>query len=244
MQLFISNLYNIENNNIYINDEDIIHQLTKVLRIQVWEYIYLQNKDSNIQNIVRYKLKIAAIQNTNKKWSQIITNIKQIENTPELIQNKSKISVAIPFLNKREKYDRVVQKLSEIWIEEIIFRRAERSIIHELSQNKIERYSKISQEATEQSRWRKTPDIYIVKNIYDHTKNYNNIYIADYNWQKWKDIKIIDNKNIYIIWPEWWLTQNEIDKFVEMWAKKMLLWDNILRSETAAIIWAWLLHNS
>lgn len=224
MQLFITENYKSENNQIYIYDKEIFHQLAKVLRAKIWENIYIQD------SLTRYKLSILDI---NNKESQIITNIISSEKNQNIVKNTT---IAVPFMNKREKYERVVQKLWEIWVDKIIFRKAERSVIHELSQNKIDRFLKIAKEATEQSWWWKIPDISITKNIFDEISKFDNIYIADYDGEKPSNFS--NHKNIYIVWPEWWLTKNEIEKFEKSWAKKTLLWNSILRTETAAIIWA------
>jgi 16S rRNA U1498 N3-methylase RsmE len=61
--------------------------------------------------------------------------------------------MAIAMPNKRSKAELITQKLSELWINNIYFRPAERSIIKQTKDKKIERLIKISQEATEQSRW-------------------------------------------------------------------------------------------
>lgn len=61
--------------------------------------------------------------------------------------------------NKREKAELIVQKLSEIGINEILFRPAERSVIKQRNEKKAERLRKIAKEAVEQSRGRQLPKI-------------------------------------------------------------------------------------
>lgn len=233
MQLFITDHFEIKNNEIYIYDEEIIHQLSKVLRSKAWETIYIQKNniyksDNQNHELIRYELEISAISK-----SQIIANIKN--QTINQNTNSNRISIAIPYMNKREKYDRVVQKLWEIWIDEIIFWRAERSIIHELSDNKIQRYNKIAKEAVEQSWWSMQPNIQNIKNIYNC--KYDNIYIADYDWVNINKLSKLEWSILFIVWPEWWLTQNEIQKFTEIKAWKIVLWNTVLRTETAAVVW-------
>lgn len=241
MQLFITDNFEIKTNQIYIYDEEIIHQLTKVLRAKIWDHIYIQKNNISwtqkfTESITRYNLQIYEIQK-----SQIITNMYKSEikwkvNEVDNNQNKS-ISIAVPFMNKREKYDRVVQKLWEIWIDEIIFWRSERSIIHDLSQNKIQRYQKILKEAAEQSRWISQANIYIVNNIHKHLQKYSHIYIADYDWVKISSLENLKWNILLIIWPEGWLTWWEITKFENANCNKVILWRSVLRTETAAIIW-------
>jgi 16S rRNA (uracil1498-N3)-methyltransferase len=54
--------------------------------------------------------------------------------------------------NKWDKAEIIVQKLTEIGINHIVFWPSERSVIKETNKNKIERLEKISKEALEQSR--------------------------------------------------------------------------------------------
>ena len=65
--------------------------------------------------------------------------------------------VAMP--NKREKVELIIQKLSEIGVDEIFFRPAERSVITQRNEKKVDRLQKIAKEAVEQSRGRKIPNI-------------------------------------------------------------------------------------
>jgi RsmE family RNA methyltransferase len=58
--------------------------------------------------------------------------------------------IAMP--NKWEKAELIVQKLTEIGVENIYFWVAEHSIIRQRNNKKTERLNKISQEAVEQSR--------------------------------------------------------------------------------------------
>jgi len=54
--------------------------------------------------------------------------------------------------NKREKAELIVQKLSEIGVDEIAFWPAERSVIKQRNEKKADRLHKIAKEAVEQSR--------------------------------------------------------------------------------------------
>ena len=58
--------------------------------------------------------------------------------------------IAMP--NKREKSELIVQKLTEIGIQNIYFWPSERSVIRQWNEKKAERLDKISHEALEQSR--------------------------------------------------------------------------------------------
>ena len=58
--------------------------------------------------------------------------------------------IAMP--NKREKAELIVQKLTEIGVQNIYFWSSERSVIRQWNEKKSERLDKISHEALEQSR--------------------------------------------------------------------------------------------
>ncbi|MEI8091871.1 MAG: RsmE family RNA methyltransferase [bacterium] len=75
------------------------------------------------------------------------------------------ISMIVAMPNKREKAELIVQKLTEIGVNEIIFRPSERSIIRERNANKATRLEKIMKEALEQSRGWKLPKISFVEKI-------------------------------------------------------------------------------
>ncbi|MDR3168941.1 MAG: RsmE family RNA methyltransferase [Candidatus Peribacteria bacterium] len=69
------------------------------------------------------------------------------------IEGLLNICMLIAMPNKREKAELIVQKLSEIGIDQLLFRPAERSILkRESFQKKEERLIKIAKEAVEQSR--------------------------------------------------------------------------------------------
>ncbi|MBQ7074589.1 RsmE family RNA methyltransferase [bacterium] len=81
--------------------------------------------------------------------SEIYTKILERKKN---LNEKVMIGMLIAFPNKQEKLELIVQKLTEIGISHIYFRKAENSQIKELNENKIKRMRKIMKEALEQSR--------------------------------------------------------------------------------------------
>lgn len=249
MQLFITDFK--ENwENIIIENAEILEQTRKVLRMKIWDKFFVQreNKRIEIEIVDRDKKTI--------KWKTL--NIKQEQSNTKKQQN----SIAIAMPNKRAKAELIVQKLSEIWINNIYFRPSERSILKERNNKKFERLEKISKEAVEQSRWRELPKIEFTKDIskiiqnkkvliFDKTSAVSSLSeTKDINFMPFKtnnqpplSKEIKDDKNtLWIIGPEWWLTKNDYQKFWDNY-KTISLWDNILRMETASIIWAWFQKN-
>ena len=66
--------------------------------------------------------------------------------------DEKNISMLIAMPNKREKAELIVQKLTEIGVQNIYFWVSEHSIIRQRNEKKTERLDKISREAVEQSR--------------------------------------------------------------------------------------------
>ncbi len=233
--LFIVNDIKFWNKNeIEVFDEDIIKQIRTVLRAKEWDIVFFQFTEK--LKIFRIETKIINI----KKYItwQILTKISKPISS--IRDNKS---ILISMLNKRSKIEITIQKLSEIWIQNIYIRVSEKSIIKQYNENKFNRLKKISKEATEQSFNRITPQIYFVKN--DEIKNILNKYeekiVFDITKeQTWNTIKF--KNTIWIIWPEWWLQKSDYNLF---WKNiiKYPLWDSILRAETAWIIWWWIIKN-
>ena len=185
--------------------------------------------------IGRYKLKISDRDNKNIFWNII----DSIEYSQPIDENW----IAIAMSNKRDKMETIVQKLSEIGIKHIYFWPSERSVIRERNEKKLERIDKIAKEAIEQSRWRFLPEIKFEKDISKIIK--------------WKKIIIFDKSEntveqqqkqtkkqpiFWIIWPEWWLTENDYKIFWDN-IKTVSLWDTVLRTETASIIAARTIKN-
>lgn len=226
MQLFITD-FEKKWESIKISDTEILSQIRKVLRMKIWDTFFVQNEST------RYKLEISDRDDKNIFWKIVesIEHPKQIDET----------WIAIAMSNKRDKMETIVQKLSEIWIKNIFFRPSERSIIRERNEKRLERLNKIAKEAIEQSRWRYLPEIKFEKDI-SKTIKWKDIIVFDkseYN----NNEKIKKNNDIlWIIWPEWGLTENDYKKFWEK-IKTVSLWDTVLRTETASIIAARYLRN-
>lgn len=226
MQLFITD-FEKKWEIIKITNTEIISQIRKVLRMKAWDIFFVQKENK------RYKLQISDRDDKNIFWNII--------GTTEYSEPIDNICIAVAMSNKREKMETIVQKLSEIWIKHIYFRSSERSIIRERNDKKLERLYKIAKEAVEQSRWRFLPEIHFEKDISKIIK-WKNVVVFDKSECNNSE-KIKKDKNIlWIIWPEWGLTENDYKKFWEK-IKTVSLWDTVLRTETASIIAARYLKN-
>ena len=225
MQLFITD-FEKKWESIKISDIEILSQIRKVLRMKIWDTFFVQNGNT------RYKLEISDWDDKNIFWKilESIEHPKQID----------EIWITIAMSNKRDKMETIVQKLSEIWIKNIFFRPSERSIIRERNEKKLDRLNKIAKEAIEQSRWRQLPKITFEKDI-SKIIEWKEVIVFDKSESNFKNIWTIKNA-LWIIWPEWGLTENDYKKFWEK-IKTVSLGDTVLRTETASIIAARYLKN-
>ncbi len=165
----------------------------------------------------------------------------------EKVSNDSFLKVFVAYPHKIWSIELIVQKLTELWIWEIIFFAADYSQIKSIPDNKQKRLALISLEATEQS-WRNK-----LVNIVHHTKSMTDILKQnegitmifgsphDENFS----LSEITNKSMvwFWVWPEWGWSEKEIHFFQ---TEKYHLWkfnQNILRLETAAIVGSGILVN-
>lgn len=204
---------------------EIIRQLRKVLRANAGYLFCIQNGD-----------KRRGVELVNWTDKEINAKILKEQSKPQL-SSPTAMLIALP--NKQDKLELIVQKLTEIWIQRIILRPAERSVVKSFSTNKHERLQKIMQEALEQSRGWEMPKIEFVEDLKEITKQYQ-IFVFDLkeNQQKWE--KLVNKPLIWVIGPEWWLTEKDYAQFGNEW-RGMRLGEQVLRMETAAIVWWWLI---
>ena len=231
MQLFICEQLKTEKEKLFIqNNKELLDQLRKVLRAKPWYEFFVQ--DWNWE--VRYHV---SLQSRNDKDIEALILAKE-----EWKKTLKKSWMLISFPNKQEKLELILQKLTEIWISDIFLRSSERSLLKELNDKKIQRITKIMKEAVEQSWWWKIPNLKILSSL-DEINNDWTMVVFDLprnkensNWEEW------NKPYLWVIWPEGGLTDKDYEKF----PKNIIvhsLWENVLRMETAAIIWAWWLKN-
>ena len=212
---------------------ELISQLRKVLRIQKWDKICIQYSDNKWTT--RYELSINDW--TDKEFSG------EIVSTQTFSFHEKNISMLIAMPNKREKAELIVQKLTEIWVQNICFWVSEHSIIRQRNEKKTERLKKISHEAVEQSRWIQLPKInFLNEKEFVNFVNWKDVIIANMNWLPFSQLtKNLSNNICGVIWPEWGFSGKDLSLFKN--ANIVDLWTNVLRMETASIVLARLLKN-
>jgi len=227
MQLFITDEFQIKNNEIIVSEKRIIDQLRKVLRAKAWYVFYLQNKTEQNNIITRYKLEISEIKD------KIIANI--IEKEEKNLNNFVKKWIITAILNKFDKMELIVQKLTEIWIYYIYFVPTTRSIFKDIKEKKLERFFKIALEAAEQSWSWFFPEIKVLKSLDELP---DKTAILDFDWKHYKQTELWKIDYI-LVGPEWGFDEKDYNFLKDK--QKISLWEKVLRAETASIIWWFIL---
>ncbi len=231
MPHFYVNPKDIKDKSFVIENEQ-FHYLSAVRRFSVGDEINIFDGLGN-----SYK---ARIDNIGKKSMQ-----GTILSSKTLVLPETKISLytAIP---KGERFDWLIEKASEIGVSKIVPIIYVRSVVKELSENKLERYKKISISASSQS-WR--ADIMPIEKPVKFNEiaekisgKENTLNVLPWESEEEKNIldllkenKDIKNINIFI-GPEGGFDKTEIDLALQNGFKTVTLGKNILRVETAAIV--------
>lgn len=175
------------------------------------------------------------ISKNNVIYKVISSDKKDISNT--------KIIMAIPLI-KEQKFDYMIQKITEIGVSKIIPYKADRSVIklNEKDWNKKkERFNRIIKEASEQSHRSDMPIIDDLRDINYLVNNKCDLNVLFTVNEVSKNIKEVFNKNVkydtllLVIGPEGGFSKFEEDKLIANGFISTSLNENILRSETAAI---------
>lgn len=214
--------------NIRLKDKDLVHQLTKVLRVRIWEEISLFDGVNNFD----ISFKIIEL------WKREITleRICDHENNSE-INFELSLYNALP--NKLEKIEYIIQKGTEIGFTQFNFFRTDRSQKLVISDNKLIRLEKIITEAAEQSGRAIIPKINISddfdinnlpdgKNIFFHTQNDNSQDLKSIEKTAWENINLF-------VWPEGGWSEREV-QILEKNTSRIHLGNRILRTETTGIV--------
>lgn len=212
-----------------LTDTDIIHQLTKVLRVKIWEKIIFFDWNDDYDYIFEIK-------QINKK-DIVLEQIGRELNKTE-IDFELNLYQSLP--NKLEKIEYIIQKWVEVWIKNFVFFRSERSQKLIISDSKIDRLNKIMIEAIEQSGRNYIPELVFIdkfdfsllkkdENIVFSTEKYDTVLLKNL------EFSYIRNVNLFV-WPEWWFSEKEIVIFDKYWFKKVHLGNRILRTETTGVV--------
>ena len=221
MQRYFSNEF--KDNKFTLNNDDLYH-IIKVMRMKTGDNVEIVYN----QNVYLCELNI----NEN-------VEIKKIKLHSENIKNEIKRVLIIPLL-KEQKFDLILQKATELGVDEIIPVEMERSIVkltNDKIEKKLERWTKICKEASEQSKRTDIPTITRVKKL-SELKDLDGLKMVCSTTEKENLLKkfLTDNTNYdkinIVIGPEGGISPREEDKLVELGFQRVSLGKRIMRVET------------
>ena len=223
MQRYFSNSK--ENDKLFLINDDIYH-ITRVMRMKDNDKIeVIYNNDLYICNIIINEL----------PWVNIVSKEEGKIEDKEII-------LAIPLL-KEQKMDFVLQKATELGVTKIIPVTMERSIVKldDLKEvKKIDRWSKICKEASEQSKRNSIPVISNIMTLKELVKE-EGIKIVCSTIEKENNLKkfLTEHKNydkiIIVVGPEGGISSKEEEYLVSEGFTRVSLGKRIMRVETVPI---------
>jgi 16S rRNA (uracil1498-N3)-methyltransferase len=227
---FIHN-YNIENDTIVVNEPELIHQWKNVLKFKTGERIILANPNGMEA--------LCEIENIDKK-SATLKLISEQENTKTV---KRMVTLYASIL-KRENFEFIAQKATELGIKTIVPIKTERTIKQNIN---TERLNKIVTEASELCGRNTVPEIRETMNYKDailESKENNHTVLFDATGSSLsQNINSWQKKMAIFIGPEGGFTDTELEYARDNNIEIISISPLMLRGETAAIVATYLAVN-
>ena len=215
MQQYFVNEILEENKTISLN-EDIVFHLSKVLRNTETNFRLVdKNNTVFIAELVNGKANI----------------IKKLDENNELSINITALISTI----KQDKFEIILQKLTELGVNKIVPVKTAYSQDLFLNEKKILRFNKIIQEAAEQCHRNVIPELCGLIDLKDADKYISELNIVPYEKETNSNINLVSNSITFIIGPEGGFKKEEIDLLLSLGFETISLGKRILRAETAAI---------
>lgn len=223
---------NLENNICIIEGEDVKH-ISKVLRCRVGEELEICDNDNN-----EYICEITSIDK-----SEVQLNIIDKVDIKRESDLKIKVYQGLP---KGPKMEMILQKLTEVGVDEIILVQTKRTVVKvedKKEDKKIERWERIIYEAAKQSKRGKIPKLRGILSFKEALSDMSNndLNIAPYENERTKSIKQaikgqdINNIGIFV-GPEGGFEDTEIKDIEDIGGQSVSLGPRILRTETASLV--------
>lgn len=223
---------NLENNTCIIEGEDVKH-ISKVLRCRIGEELEVCDNNNN-----EYICEI-----TNIDKNQVELNILEKVDIQRESDLKIKVYQGLP---KGPKMEMILQKLTEVGVDEIILVQTKRTVVKvddKKEDKKLERWERIIYEAAKQSKRGKIPSLRGVLTFKEALADMkeNDFNIAPYENEKTKSIKQaikgvnINNIGIFV-GPEGGFEETEIEAIEDIGGQSVSLGPRILRTETASLV--------
>jgi 16S rRNA (uracil1498-N3)-methyltransferase len=211
----------------FILEGDNFHHAKNVVRLKLNEIV------TCIFDEVSYEGQISEINLDNI----VVKKIKVLE------QNEKKYFVTMVLgLIREQKWDFVLQKAVELGVDVIVpvmFNRNVVKITRDKEQQKINRWKKIMEDASEQSYKIKIPNIEpVVRDLNDLKKYLSDVNICCYEEGKQNSLQqMYEGKNnfTFVVGPEGGLEKSEVEKMESLGFQSVLFSKNILRAETVPL---------
>lgn len=213
----------LDNNYFLINSDDRFH-ITTVMRMK---------DNDKIEIVYNNELYIGVIEDINSMKVKVLSK----ENI--IFEKRPRVTLCVPLL-KEQKMDYILQKATELGVNEIIPVILERSIIkldEKKEDKRLERWNKICKEASEQSKRLDVPTITKVKKLKE--LNMDGLKIVCSTTEKQQTIKNILKTNsedlVFIMGPEGGISPKEEKQLNEIGFISTSLGNRIMRVETVPL---------
>lgn len=227
-RFFINQVVKFENKVVIIDDEKDVHHIKRVLRVTIGEKLEVcdQNGDEFIVEV--------------DAMDEVISTTIISENK---VSRESHLKVDLyQGLAKGSKMETIIQKSVELGVHKFIPLNTKRVIVKlddKSAKKKIERWQKIADEASKQSKRSARPvidSVLPIKNFKSIIDQYDLVLVA-YEKESEGTLKSIlstDVSNVAIlIGPEGGFEESEIEMLVDLGVKSITLGPRIVRTETA-----------
>ena len=217
-----------KNGDYFILGSDDLYHIRTVMRMKDNDKIYVVYEKTTY---------ICCLENVKK---DILVKIEETLKNDN--KNNIQVTLFLPLL-KEQKMDLVIQKATELGISKIVPMKTSRSIIRleeGKESKKLDRWRRISKEASEQAHRETIPEIEEVIDI-SEVKHLPGLNIVCSTVEKEKNIKyILQNNRDYdkiniVIGPEGGLSEKEENRLKEIGYIPVTLGNNIMRVETVPI---------
>ncbi len=217
-----------------LSDGD-LHHIKNVMRILPGE---------KIECVYEGAVFLCEVENLRSLYVKILKKISDQKNS------LGRVSIAVGLV-KEQKFDLILQKLTELGVDEIIPLKLERSIVkldEERMLKKQERWKKICKEAAEQSKRSDIPDVSLpIRLSALVNRDYSEKFVCSTLLNKKLDYDDLHSLNkcatmIFVIGPEGGITEREEEFLISNGYSPISFGNQIMRVETAAIYVASIIH--
>jgi len=213
-----------------LEHDEFLH-CTKVLRNRENDKILLTDGNGNL-----FKSRILKINKNNCE----IKTLKKVKSIKKIKKNH----VVIAAIKSQSRLEWIVEKLTEIGIDEITFISTQNSERSKINYKRIDKKIISALKQCKSLFKPKINEIISLNEFLEYDYDTNNKYIADIASKMKMKKNIKDKVSLIIVGPEGDFTKKEIDIIHKRGFKKITLGDQVLRSETAAVVGGYLLVNN